>query len=322
VEKVPFFWVREMLLLMLQGKIQSESKTITKINFNFHFRILLSPIDELRKTDITNHALEALSHSRIKKVFLVGRRGPLQAAFTIKELREMLKLSNVDTQWRVNDFAGVQEQIENLPRPRKRITELMVKSLTEAKSNNDRKFLPVFFRSPLKINGNDQVESVDLTITKLIDEKAIPTDGTENIPAQLVCRSIGYKSICVDDAINFDEKRGRVKNVDGRVLRKDSNEVDSGLYVGGWLSTGPTGVILTTMNNSFGVAQTIIHDIQTGALKCDSNNKPGLDPKNHRIVSWQDWEKIDRREVEIGKNSSKPREKIIVVDEMLKVLDS
>lgn len=230
----------------------------------------------------------------------------------------MLKLSKVDTIWRESDFAGVREQIEKLARPKKRIAELMVKSLTEGKfEEGNRKFLPVFFRSPSEIN----VESVDFAVTKLENDKAVATGEIESIPAQLVCRSIGYKSICVDDAINFDEKRGKVKNVNGRVLLGDTNEPDPGLYVAGWLATGPTGVILTTMNNAFGVAQTIIHDVQSGALKCDSD-KSGIDSKSHRVVTWRDWEKIDKREVENGKKFSKPREKIFSVKEMLEIVDS
>ena len=276
----------------------------------------------MRKTDITEHALEALSRSKVKNVFLVGRRGPLQAAYTIKELREMLKLQNVDTVWRADDFSGVQEQIESLPRPKKRITELMIKSLNEGQFKDaNKKFLPVFFRSPLQINGGSKVESVDFTVTKLVDNMAVPTEKVENIPAQLVCRSIGYKSVSVDDAINFDEKRGKVVNIDGRVLKKNSNEPDSGLYVAGWLATGPTGVILTTMNNSFAVAQTIIHDVKSSAIKCDSV-KPGLNTKDYPIVTWHDWEKIDSREVENGKKANKPREKILNVDEMLKIVHS
>lgn len=67
-------------------------------------RIVLSGVDQLKKTDITEYALEALSRSNIRKVLLVGRRGPLQAAFTIKELREMIKLPHCATNWRPSDF--------------------------------------------------------------------------------------------------------------------------------------------------------------------------------------------------------------------------
>lgn len=308
--------------MTLQGKFIFKKLSELDLDWISFHRILLSPIDVLRKTDITEYALEALSRSRIKNVHLVGRRGPLQAAFAIKEFREMLKLSNVQTVWREKDFTGVQEQVATLPRPKKRITELMLKSMNEQKAANDKKkFLPVFYRSPKEVKGSSSVESVDFTVTKLVDDKAIPTGEVENISAQLVCRSIGYKSISVDDSINFDEKRGMVKNVDGRVLRKNSDEPDAGLYVAGWLATGPSGVILTTMNNAFNVAQTIISDIQSGAIKFDSI-KPGIDPKQHRIVTWKDWQKIDAKEVENGKISNKPREKILSVEEMMKIVDS
>lgn len=107
----------------------------------------------------------------------------------------------------------------------------------------------------------------------------------------------------------------------GRILQKNSTEYEPALYVSGWLGTGPTGVILTTMNNSFGVAQTICNDIKSGAIKC-IGDKPGLILKDHPLVTWKDWQKIDNHEVESGKKSNKPREKILKVDEMLKVVHS
>ena len=43
-------------------------------------RILLTDVDKLRKTDITEHALEALAKNRIRMVRVVGRRGPMQVS--------------------------------------------------------------------------------------------------------------------------------------------------------------------------------------------------------------------------------------------------
>jgi adrenodoxin-NADP+ reductase len=251
----------------------------------------------------------------------VGRRGPLQAAYTIAELREMLKLSSVDTIWRPADFEGIPEKIESLARPRKRITELMVKSLNEAKqSESNRKFLPIFFRSPTQINGDEKVQSVDFSINVLENDCAVATDKSETLQTQLVCRSIGYKSISVDASINFDDKRGRVINQDGRVLKKSAGEVvDVGLYVAGWLGTGPSGVILTTMNNAFKISQTIIDDVKSGVLKSDSN-RTGLNPKNYQTVTWTDWLKIDKEETERGQKMNKPREKIVSIREMLSIV--
>ncbi|KAL7050988.1 hypothetical protein ACKWTF_004284 [Chironomus riparius] len=285
-------------------------------------RILLTPVDILKKTDITEYSIEALSRSKVKKVYMVGRRGPLQAAFTIAELREMLKIPNVQTIWRSADFEGItSDTVTSLPRPKKRITELMLKSLQEAPkaSSDDRQFLPIFFRSPIRINGDSQVESIDFSHTVLNNDRAIATNDVENITGQLVCRSIGYKATNVDPSINFDDKNGRVVNKHGRVLMKDSTEIDKGLYVAGWLGTGPSGVILTTMNNAFQISQTIIDDIKNGELNCDEK-KPGFDYCKFRAVTWDDWKKIDEKEVECGKKLDKPREKIVSVDEMLKLI--
>lgn len=282
----------------------------------------MTPVDLLAKTDITEYALDALSKSNVKKVYLVGRRGPLQAAFTIAELREMLKIPNNQTIWRSNDFEGITaETISSLPRPKKRITELMLKSLNEAKnvSPSDRQFLPIFFRSPIKVNGDSQVESIDFSHNVLKNERAVATNEIEKITGQLVCRSIGYKSKSVDSSINFDDKNGRVINTHGRVLQKDSNDIDKGLYVAGWLATGPSGVILTTMNHAFQVSQNIIDDIKNGVLICD-DKKSGLNPLLYEAVTWDDWKKIDDKEVENGKKLNKPREKIVSIEEMLNVI--
>uniref|UniRef100_A0A034W9E0 NADPH:adrenodoxin oxidoreductase, mitochondrial n=1 Tax=Bactrocera dorsalis TaxID=27457 RepID=A0A034W9E0_BACDO len=282
-------------------------------------RMLLSSLDALRKTDTTEYALEALSQSKVQQVYLVGRRGPLQAAFTIKELREMLKLPNVQTLWKPDDFTDVPAQLASLPRPRKRLTELMLKSLSEqagSSSAKNKRFLPIFLRAPKAIGENE----VELTVTKLQNDMAVPTDQTEHLQTDLVLRSIGYKSTCVDGGICFDERSGRVHNENGRVLRDAvSKTVDPGIYVAGWLGTGPTGVILTTMNGAFTVAKTICDDILSNELDT-STAKAGLDTKQlQRVVTWRHWQRIDEAETQAGKVLGKPREKFVDVEEMLKV---
>ena len=98
-------------------------------------RILLSPIDQLAKTDITDLALERLRHSRIRHVILVGRRGPLQVSFTIKELRELTKLQGVRARLKPDDYDLIEPRIvENLERPLKRLTELLLKTVERSES--------------------------------------------------------------------------------------------------------------------------------------------------------------------------------------------
>ncbi|TMW44914.1 hypothetical protein DOY81_010006 [Sarcophaga bullata] len=196
--------------------------------------MLLSPIDDLKKTDITSYALETLASSKVEQVYLVGRRGPLQVAFTIKELREMLKLPKVTTQWRPQDFEGVPDVLDKLARPRKRLTELMLKSLNEQSATttqNNKQFLPIFMRSPKLLKSNNEFI---FTVNKIQQDQAIPTAEEESLPFDLILRSIGYKSSCVDNGICFDSKTGRVFNEQGRVFKSlNDKSIDKGLYVAG-----------------------------------------------------------------------------------------
>lgn len=282
-------------------------------------RILLSPVDQLKKTDITEYALDLLASSRVENVSMIGRRGPLQAAFTIKELREMLRLPQCSTKWRPEDFEGIPETLSKLARPRKRLTELMLDSLSKQSSveSSGKTFSPIFFRSPQSVHHEGDEFLLDLTINELKEDSAVATEYTESLPTDLLLTSIGYTSIREDSSLNFDHRKGVIPNKDGRIFKENSQEIDPGLYVSGWLATGPTGVILTTMNNAFSVGQIICDDFRD--KKIDEEIKPGIDLSQKDVVSWNGWEKIDQEEVRRGSKSGKPREKIVNIEEMLKV---
>ncbi|XP_013195398.2 NADPH:adrenodoxin oxidoreductase, mitochondrial isoform X2 [Amyelois transitella] len=294
-------------------------------------RILFSPIDELKKTDITEHALNCLAESKVKELYLVGRRGPLQVAFTIKELREQLKLSNCKTIWRDQDFIGVEKAISNLQRPRKRLTELMVKSYQESQTaienENTKYFKPIFFRSPRKflVDEQNKIKGIEFTCNELQgdtleDQKCVATDKTEVLQCSLAFRSIGYKSVKADDELIFDtsglvaNNKGVVENVSGDLAK---------MYVAGWLGTGPVGVILHTMGNAFQVAKVMVEDLKKSDIP---NIKGGFEEikkhvlkNNTHIVDWKGWEKIDNFEIEQGKVKGKPREKVCSIVKMLEI---
>uniref|UniRef100_S4R8W6 NADPH:adrenodoxin oxidoreductase, mitochondrial n=1 Tax=Petromyzon marinus TaxID=7757 RepID=S4R8W6_PETMA len=141
-------------------------------------RILLSPISWLQKTDITQPALEAITRSRVRKVVLAGRRGPLQVAFTIKELREMIHLPDTRAVINPADFDGFKDALSSLPRPRKRLSELLLKAATEQRSRDPaveaggREWELLFLRSPTSIVASDggaspHVAAVRFTVNQL-----------------------------------------------------------------------------------------------------------------------------------------------------------
>lgn len=148
-------------------------------------------------------------------------------------------------------------------------------------------------------------------------DKALPTGDKETIDFNFALRSIGYKSICADPSLNFDKSEGFIPNKDGKVLTQ-TGKIDPGLYVAGWLRTGPTGVILTTMSNAFEVAENMCKDFE---LRKDEDSKSGFEGLGlkNQVVTWKDWQKIDKFEMDEGKKLGKPREKLLDVRKMLEI---
>ncbi|XP_004432784.1 PREDICTED: NADPH:adrenodoxin oxidoreductase, mitochondrial [Ceratotherium simum simum] len=297
-------------------------------------RILLTPPEHLEKTDITEAALRVLRQSRVKTVWIVGRRGPLQVAFTIKELREMIQLPGTRPILDPADFLGLQDRIKEVPRPRKRLTELLLRTATEKpgveeaarQASASRTWGLRFFRSPQQVlpspNGR-QVAGIRLAVTRLEGagetSRAVPTGDTEDLPCGLVLSSVGYKSRPIDPSVPFDPKLGVIPNMEGRVVNVP------GLYCSGWVKRGPTGVIATTMTDSFLTGQVLLQDLKAGLLP--SGPRPGyaavealLSSRGVRPVSFLDWEKLDAEEVSRGQGTGKPREKLLDPQEMLQLL--
>uniref|UniRef100_A0A8B9JFA3 NADPH:adrenodoxin oxidoreductase, mitochondrial n=1 Tax=Astyanax mexicanus TaxID=7994 RepID=A0A8B9JFA3_ASTMX len=200
-------------------------------------RILLSPLDMLKKTDITQHALEALTASRVRRVLIVGRRGPLQIAGTIKEVREMINLPDTTADMLPADFKGISETL---------------------KGRNAEQNSGTYFCFPC----------VSLPQGSGEDAKAVPTGQMEDLECGMVISSIGYKSLPIDPCVPFEHRGAIIPNDMGRVLDT------AGLYCSGWVKRGPTGVIATTMNDSFDTARVLLKDMKEGTLDL-SVNKPG-----------------------------------------------
>ncbi|XP_004592992.2 NADPH:adrenodoxin oxidoreductase, mitochondrial isoform X2 [Ochotona princeps] len=297
-------------------------------------RILLTPVEHLERTDITKAALETLRQSQVKTVWIVGRRGPLQVAFTIKELREMIQLPGTRPLLDPADFLGLQDRIKEVPRPRKRLAELLLRTATgqpgqaeaDRRARAPRAWGLRFFRSPQQVlpsPDGQRAAGVRLAVTRLEGTgeaaRAVPTGDMEDLPCGLVLSSLGYRSRPIDPSVPFDPKLGIIPNTEGRVVDAP------GLYCSGWVKRGPTGVIATTMTDSFLTGQTLLQDLQAGLLP--SGPRSGyvaiqalLDSRGVWPVSFSDWEKLDAEEVSRGQSVGKPREKLVDPQEMLRLL--
>lgn len=303
-------------------------------------RILLRCKAELATTDITDYALDALRGSTIRKVYLVGRRGPVQAACTAKELREILGLKNVRICIKAADLVTTpadEEEMRN-SRIQRRVYELLSKTAHGGNNYNGQKELHfVFFRKPIRFipaeNGST-VGAVQLEKTVLKGDEvtgkqvAAGTGEFEDLKCGLVLKSIGYKSLPVQ-GLPFDKNRGVVPNLRGRVLSSESEiaTVERGLYVVGWLKRGPTGIVATNLHCAEETVASILEDDKKGVLRPPSDwTKHGraglleiLERKNVRFVPFSGWEKINSVEKMAGELRNKPREKITTWDGLQKV---
>lgn len=198
-------------------------------------RILLCNPDSLINTDINRNALSALVQGKIKHVHICGRRGPKNIAFTTREFRDLMKL-DIDFH---TDSTLIKQQLDdpNIDRPKSRLLELIYKNSLKDKIHEKSLHLH-FHLNPLQV----------------IQEAGSPTgirfQNDQVIKSKLIIKSIGYAI----DAIKGVE-------ITGDRIANDCGRVSPGVYVSGWLKRGPTGVVATTMNDSFETAQTLIDDL-------------------------------------------------------------
>jgi ferredoxin--NADP+ reductase len=294
-------------------------------------RILSKTPDELRQTDIATHALDVLAESRIREIHIIGRRGPAQAKFTPKELKEFSKLDNCtpvvyprelvlnpDSKIELTDKNNaVNSNIYNI-----------FSNFTDCKQGTKlRRCFFTFLKSPLEICGNGHVEKIVLEKNRLCGEPfrqlARGTGETLELETGIVFRSIGYQGIAIY-GVPFDEQHGIFPNIDGRII--NDNKTVTGLYTAGWIKRGANGVIGTNRADSVATVASVLLDIDkldTGELMSGAEGACTiLKRRRIRHISFSDWTKIDQSEIQRGLPGGKPREKYAYVKEMMDLVDN
>jgi len=292
-------------------------------------RILAKTVDELRDTDITEKALDALAESKVKEIYLVGRRGPVQAAFTPHEIKEMGALADCDVVVDSRDLILNEASQIELNKPdhhhRQKNMAILEEFAARKPAGKSRRLHIRFFQSPVKLPGRERVEAVVLEKNELVGppykQKARGTGIKEELPCGLVFRSVGYRGVPIEGA-PFDESEGVFPNQDGRVT--DAETILSGLYAAGWIKRGPSGVIGVNKADSQATVNSILEDLPR-LLPCPTpytrRVRELLESRGVRPITFEEWQRIDAAEIERGKAKGKPREKFTSVEEMLEVLD-
>ncbi|MGW3482746.1 FAD-dependent oxidoreductase [Rhodococcus indonesiensis] len=278
-------------------------------------RILTMDVDELARTDIADHALEALRRSNIREVVLLGRRGPAQAAYSNPEFLALGDLNGVDVVVDESELdldPASAELAAADPAVAMRMRLAREYARREPRPGNKR----IVFRylvSPTEIEGTDRVAGLRAVRNELIpgDDGALvarPTEQALHLDAQLVLRSIGYRGVPLP-GVPFDERRAIVPNEDGRVTG-----AGPGVYVTGWIKRGPSGVIGTNKACAKETVAALLADFDAGRLTRPAYGRRELDrllgQRRPSRVGLSGWHEIDEAERAAGRAAGRPRVKL------------
>jgi ferredoxin--NADP+ reductase len=291
-------------------------------------RMLALAPEEIRPTDTTDAAIEAILGSGLKEIVLLARRGPAQAAFTTPELKELGELADADV---VVDPADLEldpvseASLEDDTNARRNVEVL--REFAAGKPAGKKRAIHLRFAvSPVAILGDERVEAVEIVRNELVADdagriRAVPTEERETIPCGVVFRSVGYLAVALP-GLPFDEERATLTHEGGRVVDAEGKHVP-GVYCAGWIKRGPTGVIGTNKKDATETIELLLEDARAGLLaRMDAvvtaeRVDELLASRGVEYVTYAGWEAIDAEECARGQPQGRPRIKLGSWDELV-----
>ncbi|KAF7370565.1 NADPH:adrenodoxin oxidoreductase, mitochondrial [Mycena sanguinolenta] len=287
-------------------------------------RILLTPPDVLEKYDVPQPVLQVLRSSTVRHVDIIARRGPINAAFTAKELRELINLPDASMRPIAPELLVPPESAS---RQQTRILQLLAQGSRNTFGTTPKTWALDFFKSPLGIEppppGGTQPQLL-LTHTSFdAHGHLVPHKPAPPLSTSLVIPSLGFRA--EPAARFFDPAFGHLRAQAGRLLDGDGRVVPN-VYASGWAANGAKGVLATTMMDAYAVADVVLKDLEGGnAAELSEmhpefmmNPTPGddlsplkvRDAGATRVVTYPDWKRVDAEEVRRGELLGKERERM------------
>lgn len=279
-------------------------------------RILSKTEAEFAGADIVAHALDILRNNKLRKITILGRRGPHQIMMTPKELGELAALERASPRVAPDDLPDEAEDAFLEPGLRKSVAHLRSFAAIPEDIHAEK---PIeieidFFASPCSLSGSDgKVTHLKVERTDVQAGRAVGTGEFYDVPADLVVSCIGYHTAHIPD-VPFDERAGRFANDDGRIL--------PGIYCVGWARRGPSGTIGTNRPDGFSIVEKIAEDMAAGVLgRSDKKGREGFDlvaeQRGLDVITFRDWKKIEEAEEQAARSGA-PREKFVDIEAMIR----
>ncbi|CAM4075980.1 FAD-dependent oxidoreductase [Nocardiopsis rhodophaea] len=267
-------------------------------------RVLAKSADELRHTDIPQPVLEVLAASKVQRIHLLARRGPLQAKFTAPELRDLGELANADITVRPEqiDIDPASEAMLSAARAARTNLKILTSWARQEPAGRPRQIDLRFWVRPIEILGRESVAGLRVERTELgADGRLTGTGEEEVLDVGMVFRSIGYMGVPLPD-VPFDESTRTVPHADGRVLGPDGAALP-GQYVAGWIKRGATGVIGTNKSDAAATVRGLLDDAPVlRERRGEGAEEPSIDrllgERGVTFTDYGDWLTIDAAEAE------------------------
>jgi len=295
-------------------------------------RVLAQDPERLANTDIADYALDALRQSKVTDIYVLGRRGPAQAAFSPAEIKEIGELEGVDLvlpphAHEVDPASAAWLESAGTKNHKKNVAYLQGKA-AEGVAGAPRRVHLLMVTSPVAVLGeNGQMTGVRTERNEIyLDDRGNPrprgTGRMETLEAGLMFRSVGYRGVPLP-GLPYHQAWGIVPNEEGRITDEEGTVLDN-LYVVGWAKRGPSGLIGTNRADSQATVQKMVEDAKASPMTpCSSAAAAAefLASKSERIVTWNDWEQLDQLERDAGEARGQIRRKFTSVSEMIAALD-
>ena len=293
-------------------------------------RILAKTGDELAVTEIPDNVYESLKNNKAETVHMFGRRGPAQAKFTPKELRE---LDGSDTiQVLVDpediDYDELSEQVRRSDKSVDLNCQVLEQYAMREPDSSPHKIYIHFFEEPVEVlTEGDAIVGIRTERQELDGNGGIRGTGKfTDWPVQQVYHAVGYRSEPVE-GVPFDLQRHVIPNDGGHVLvsAEEGAGVEDKLYVTGWIKRGPIGLIGNTKSDAKETTDMLVADAAAGRLAAPSHTGADdifdlLRERGVDYATWEGWYKLDEAERALGAadpNFPRERKKIVEWDEML-----
>lgn len=255
-------------------------------------RVLSKTPAEMAASDLCAHAAQAIHAAPLRDIYLIGRRGPLDASFTSAELAELGKLEQVRPVVSRADLPDALPADHGGADPK--VAARNFELLHEFAARSDEKPIRLHFlfrHRPVAILGSTRAEALQMQ------------GGMPQIDVGTVISAIGYQTVAHGD-LPVPDSAGRLPNELGRM--------ETGLYAVGWAKRGPSGTIPTNRAEAKTVADLIVADFAGSSAAARPGRTAMLDwlrQARLTVVDFAAWKKIEAAEIAAAPQGA-PRAKL------------